>query len=212
MRFLSCTALGLLAGTLTTPTAQAGGLGLDLIAGTQGEQVIFFDANSQKFKEMQQQPTWGVGLQAILGDRDDALIGIMKFSYISDSPAQSAVTIPEEGFSGDAPTQITARLPCDDANAQTPCGPSQGGTISAGLQWRVWGDPMGFQVSLLPSVGAGILTEDSTEYVQVQFGPGCHYAISKELQINAEIVYQARYRKGLTHGASMSTGIRWLFD
>jgi hypothetical protein len=191
--------------------AEAGGLGVDILGGTHTEKVYFFDANSEKFLEKQQRPNWGVGIQAILGDRDDALIGIMKFAYTSDAPASSDVGTPE-GFSGDSPTEVTARFACDDEAAGDPCGPRPVGTISAGLQWRVWGDPMGLQVSLLPSVGAGMVTLDSTEYLQIEFGPGVHYAFSKQLQVHAEVVYQARYRKGLTHGATMTSGVRWLFD
>ena len=182
MRIFNCIALGLLAATVTAPSAEAGGLGIDILGGTHTEKVYFFDANSTKFLENQQRPTWGVGIQAILGDRDDALIGIMKFGYINDLPGHSAVSPPEEGFSGDNPTQVTGRLDCEDDSAADLCGPRPVGTVSAGLQWRIWGDPMGLQVSLLPSVGAGVITKDSTEYIQLEFGPGVHYAFSKQLQ------------------------------
>ncbi len=198
MRLFSCTALGLMAAAATSPVAEAGGLGIDFIGGTH---------------TTQQRPTWGIGLQAVLGDRDDDLIGIMRFGYINDLPASSDVGTDVEGFNGDAPSQITGMFDCADENADdSVCGNRAVGTVSAGLQWRVWGDPAGFQVSLLPSVGAGITTADSTEYIQIQFGPGAHYALSKELQVHAEVVYQARFRKSLTHGASMTTGVRWLFD
>lgn len=214
MRFFSGTALALLAtATLSTP-ATAGGLGIDLLGGLHTEKVYFFDDNSTKFTEIQPAPNMGFGIQAILGDRDDTLIGIMKFGYMQDAPASSDVTIPgdDSGFVGDSASQITARLDCEDDNAASVCGPRHIGTVSAGLQWRVWGDPMGFQVSLLPAVGAGIVTQDSSEFLQVSLGPGAHYAISKALQVHGEFVYQARYRKSLTHGATGTIGVRWLFD
>lgn len=207
---LSALSLGLLATTFVPAPAIAGGIGIDLLGGTHTEKVYFFDAEATKFSEVQQAPTWGVGFQTILGDRDDTLIGIMKFGYINDAAASSAVTTPDD-FEGDI-SQVTARLDCEDEFAGNPCGPRALATISAGLQWRVWGDPMGLQVSVLPSVGAGIVTTDSTEYIQLEFGPGVHYAISKELQVHAEVAYQVRYRKVFSQGATMTTGVRWLFD
>jgi len=214
MRFFNCTSralsLGLLATTFVSTPAVAGGLGIDILGGTHGEKVYFFDNENTKYSELQQASTWGVGFQTILGDRDDALIGIMKFGYINDAAASSSVTKPDD-FEGDV-SQVTARLDCDDDFAGNPCGPRALATISAGLQWRVWGDPMGLQVSVLPSVGAGIVTTDSTEYIQLELGPGVHYAFSKQLQVHAEVAYQVRYRKTFTQGATMTSGVRWLFD
>jgi hypothetical protein len=216
MRFFSYTSqalsLGLLATTLASTPAVAGGLGIDILGGTHGEKVYFFDTEGNKYNELQQASTWGLGFQTILGDRDDTLIGIMKFGYINDAPASSAVnTDRAEGFEGDV-SQVTARLDCEDKNAGDPCGPRALATVSAGLQWRVWGDPMGLQVSILPSVGAGIVTTDSTEYIQLELGPGVHYAFSKQLQVHAEVAYQVRYRKVFTQGATLTSGVRWLFD
>ncbi len=212
MRFLSGSALAIMAAATSSTPAVAGGLGIDLIGGIHSETVHFFDENGSKFTETQPTPNTGFGIQAILGDRDDTLIGIMKLGFKMDSPASSDVTIPGDDFVGDAPTQITARFGCEDPNAADVCGPRNIGTVSAGLQWRVWGDPMGFQLSLLPSVGAGIVTQDSSEFLMVSFGPGAHYAINKALQVHAEVVYQARYRKSFSHGATLTTGVRWLFD
>ena len=207
---LGALALGCLAATLAPTPALAGGLGIDLLVGTHGEKVYFFDGENTKYDELQQAGTTGIGFQTILGDRDDTLIGVMKFGYISDRAASSSVTKPDE-FEGDV-TQVTARLDCDDEFAGNPCGPRGIATISAGLQWRLWGDPMGFQVSLLPSVGAGVVTTDSTEYIQLEVGPGVHYAFSKQLQVHAEVAYQVRYRKAFSQGATMTSGVRWLFD
>jgi len=218
MRLFNCTVLGLMATAATATTAQAGGLGIDFIGGTHTEKVQFFDGSGSNFMEMQQSPTLGFGIQAVLGDRDDDLIGIMKFGYVLDSPASSSVSTDIDGWGGGDPTQVTGMFPCDDDKVlaewknQGMCGARGIGTISAGLQWRVWGDPSGFQVSLIPSVGAGIVTADSTEFLQVQFGPGMHYAVTKSMQVHADVVYQARFRKSLTHGASLTTGVRWLFD
>jgi hypothetical protein len=43
-------------------------------------------------------------------------------------------------------------------------------------------------------------------------GPGVHYAFSKQLQVHAEVAYQVRYRKAFSQGATMTSGVRWLFD
>ena len=214
MRFLSGSALAIMAAATSSTPAVAGGLGIDLIGGIHSETVHFFDENGSKFTEIQPTPNTGFGIRAILGDRDDSLIGIMKFGYKMDSAASSDVTIPGDDFVGDAPTQVTARLGCEDPNKGEGdvCGLRKMGTVSAGLQWRVWGDPMGFQLSLLPSVGAGIVTLDNSEFLMVSFGPGAHYAINKALQVHAEVVYQYRFRKVSSHGATMTTGVRWLFD
>ena len=79
-------------------------------------------------------------------------------------------------------------------------GHSLGGMLARGIAAR------------RPDLVSGIVTMDSTEYLQASFGPGAHYAITKSLQVHGELVYQARYRKSFEHGATVTTGVRWLFD
>ncbi len=220
MRFTLLTISSLIISTGFSSAAVAGGFGFNAIAGTHSEAVYLYDAQDEKFGITQQQPAVGLGLQVILGDRDDDLQGIMKFSWISNSPANHEGIETPDGFSDvDGDIQRSGRFACDDeGNPQSfleshqECGVYNVATASAGLQWRLWGDSGGAMVTFTPSIGAGVMTPDSAEYLQVELAPGFQYALSDEMFFHVEVATQLRFRKSGSFGATSYTGIRYMFD
>lgn len=220
MRVAAFSTTLLVSGLFAAPAALAGGVGINLIGGTHMESVYQFDAQGTKFESTQHRPSYGVGLQVLLGDRDDDLQGVMKFSWGADSPAVSANVSTPDGF--DAPTDgsstiINGRLACDDPaylehlDGQA-CGTTNLGIASAGLQFRVWGEADELMVTVTPSVGASVMTNDSTETLQVEVAPGFSYSLSDELVLNGEMAFQTRYRKGASFGVMSYVGMRYMFD
>ena len=188
-------------------SALAGGVGISTLGGAHTEKVSFYDGADTQYIDIQMRPTWGLTLEAILGDRDYKLMGLMRFSYLQDSAPTGNV---------DEPAGFVDRLD-DDGNVIPPEVPIRTGTndigaISAGLLWGIWGDPTGFQVNTLTAVGAGILTADSTEYVFVEVAPGVQYTLNDQIQFHASAGYHLRFRKGASHGPTASAGVRYLFD
>jgi hypothetical protein len=228
MRFTLLTVSSLIISTGFSSAAVAGGFGFNAIAGTHSESVYLYDAQGEKFEITQQQPAVGLGLQVILGDRDDDLQGIMKFSWISNAPAIHDIIDQGDidGFSaGDGELQGSGRFACvqdEDGNdtgnpepwleSHQSCGVYNVATASAGLQWRLWGDSGGSMVTLTPSIGAGVMTPDSSEYLQVELAPGFQYALSDEMFFHVEFATQLRFRKSGSFGATSYTGIRYMFD
>jgi hypothetical protein len=220
MRFTLLTISSLALSVGFSPTAQAGGVGLNIIGGTHSESVYLFDAQDTKFEIAQQQPAYGLGLQVLLGDRDDDLQGVMKFSWVANSPANHVGIETPDGFSAvDGQMQMSGRFACDeDGNPQgfleehQSCGVTNVATASAGLQWRIWGDSDAMMATFTPSLGAGVMTADSAEYLQVELAPGFQYAFSDELFFNTEVAVQLRYRKSGSFGVTSYTGFRYMFD
>ena len=203
LRFAIC-ALATLA--ISRP-ATAGGVGISTLGGAHTEKVYFYDGADTQYVEIQMRPTWGLTLEAILGDRDYTLMGLMRFSYLQDSAPTADVEKPE-GFIDNLD---------DDGNAIPPevpirTDPNPVGAISAGLLWGIWGDPTGFQVNALTAVGAGIFTGDSTEYLFFEVLPGVQYTLNDQIQFHAGAGYHLRFRKGASHGPTASAGVRYLFD
>ena len=56
------------------------------------------------------------------------------------------------------------------------------------------------------------MTDDAREFLVVELGPGAQYSVNKRIQVNAEILYQARFRKGFDHAVTGTVGARYLFD
>jgi hypothetical protein len=180
--------------------AQAGGVGVIGLAATHTEKVYFYDESSNQYSDIQLRPTTGFGVEALLGDRDDRLIGLMKAYYFTDFQA-TADRVDTAAIEGD-PT-----IPLDpDFKYRSVV------VFTAGLQWGLWGDPTGLQINLITSLGTGAITPDSTEFMLVEVGPGVHYVLQKKYVLHAELVYHLRYRKSVSHGGGLNVGIRYYFD
>ena len=186
---------------LLSGPAHAGGIGITGLAGMHSEKVYFYDSESNQYADSQLRPTVGFGLEALLGDRDDRLMGLMKFYFISDSqPTADRVDRPS-GVEGPFST------PLDEDFTQRPVG-----MFLAGLQWGLWGDPTGFQLNLTTSLGAGALTPDTTEFMVAEIGLGAHYVINKKFVLHGEALYHLRYRKSIRPGGGVNVGVRYYFD
>ena len=206
---LARTASSVLASLFLAAPAFAGGIGVSALGGTHSENVWFYDGAGSQYLEVQQRPTWGFGLEAILGDKDYKLLGVMRFSYVSDAPPTDKVDLSkikdyEERLDSEG-TDLGPEVPVRGDDNEI-------GEITAGLLWGIWGDPTGLQANVLTSVGAGALTRNSTEYVLFEVAPGLQYTMDDRIQLHVSAGYQARWRKGLAHGPRAMAGVRYLFD
>ncbi len=180
--------------------AHAGGIGVVGLAATHTEKVYFYDQDSTQYSDIQLRPTTGFGLEALLGDRDDRLIGLMKVYYFTDFQATESNV-----DTGDLQGPFTIPLDEDFRFRSV-------GVFTAGLQWGLWGDPTGLQINLVTSLGTAAITPDSTEFLLAEIGPGVHYVINKKYVVHAEGVYHLRFRKSVSHGGGINVGVRYYFD
>lgn len=208
MRSASSLLLGasLLAGAaLTSSAALAGGLGVVGSAGLHTDPVYAYDLSNTQYEVNQMRPHYGMGIQAVLGDRDDRFVGLAKFYWIQDA-AQADNNIPDgaknAGYTGDA-SELSYTVREESINV---------GIATAGVQWGLWGDPLGFQLNAISNIGAAWATPDAREYLFIEVGPGFHYSLNNRIQVNAELAYQTRFRKGFEHGVHLNAGVRFLFD
>ncbi len=194
--------------------ALAGGVGVELLMGGHTETISYYDANSTQFNENQLRPTAGVAFQAILGDRDYELLGLMRVAFFNDAGPNIDVVPPDSyvAYTDEEGKELAPVVPFTDTDDDGNADATSLGVISAGLQWGVFGDPTGFQFNVLTMLGAGILTSASTEFLLLEVGPGAHYAFSDEVQIYGQVLYHLRYRKGLSQGTAASVGVRYFFD
>jgi len=209
MRF----ALPVLALMLSVP-AQAGGLGVLFTGGTHTEKLWFHsnvatsDAGEtvllsnpddfEKFETTQTLGHGGGGLELILGDRDDKILGSFRFYYMMDAPQKDPT--PDTDL---APENVIAAYRSEARHV---------GMGMVGLSWGIIGQPDGFQLGASGHVGSGFLTNDHTEFLAVDLGPMMTYQLNRQLQLFTDIGWQARFRKGWSHGVNGALGIRYLID
>ncbi len=205
---------------LSSAPTHAGGVGLVGLAASHTEKVYFYDEDGAQYSDIQLRPTTGFGLEALLGDRDDRLIGLMKFYYVTDFQAKA-----ENVQTGNV-QDPTIPLDPPASNGWCPmwrtpetaswCSPDftfrSIGVFTAGLQWGLYGDPTGLQINLVTSLGTGAITPDSTEFLLVEIGPGIHYVLNKKYVLHAEAVGHLRYRKSVSYGGGVNLGVRYYFD
>ncbi len=205
MRFF-VTALALLG----THTAYAGGFGLLGTAGMHTETVRFYStvndagvpfenpADYQQYEISQTLPNFGGGLELLLGDRDDRVVGTFRFFYQKDTP------------------QLDPRDVSDVKAANIVGQHREDGRDTAlgavGLSWGFLGNPDNLMAGATAHVGSGFLTTDHTEFLMFDIGPTVMYKIERAVQIHVDVVYTGRVRKGYSHGATGYAGVRYLFD
>lgn len=192
----------LLLGMLRSADAQAGGLGVMTAGGLHQTSVYVYDPELQQFRVNQQRPNLGVGLQAVLGDRDDRVQGVMRVYYQLDS-GQTEDGVLDAAKADGAEGDLTFAYDAE---------PRHLGMASVGVQWGLLKSPGAIQPTLITAVGAGALTNNNTEFAMVQVGPGMYWSLTEQLQLNAELTADVRYRKQLSWGMSGSVGLRFLFD
>lgn len=189
--------------------AYAGGIGVITRGGLQQQNVYVYDDAAEQFRVEQARPMYGVGIQGLLGDRDDRVIGLMRLSYHYDAPSV------DDGIEDAARAEADANEYAIDGGLTYATPPESGkatGVALAGVEWGLLPDPGAFQVNLISNIGAAVLTPDASEYVLIELGGGARYALTDTLQINGELTYDLRIRKGFSHAGGASLGVRYMFD
>ena len=177
--------------------AYGGAIGLQTSAGLHQERAYYYSQSGEQGIDNQTRPNMGVGLEAMVGDKDEKVQGLLKISWVQDSPPNKPET---DGVSN-------AIYP--DAHLQ---GPSHVGVLGLGIQWGVLGDPAGTQMNITSVVGSGFLTTDNTEFVMIEAGVGGTHNLTETIQLTGTTAFTMRYRKGASFGPNAYLGIRYLFD
>jgi len=179
--------------------ALAGGVGLVATGGLHAERVYYYSLDEQTggFKQQdpvnQVIPNFGGGVELILGDRDDKILGVFRGYYLMDSPQSETPDMKGSTYNiRSAPRDV--------------------GMISGGLQWGLVGAPTGLQLTLYTGIGSGFLTNDFTEFLTAEIGVGGTYTIQRRIQVHAELTGGLRYRKRFYHTENLTLGVRYLFD
>lgn len=180
--------------------AYAGGMGVMAMGDIRTQPVYYYDsaANNQQYKMTQMIPGFGAGIDLVLGDRDDRIVGVFRGYWLREAAEKDPAN--------------SSNLNPDDIVANWREEARDVGVAMVGLQIGIVGDPTKFQLTLNPSAGAGFITTDHTEYLSMEFGPGMTYNVGDRMQIHATAAYQMRVRKSIVHGAVAYAGVRYLFD
>lgn len=207
MRF----ALLLAAATLASAPAHAGGIGILGHGGIHTERVFYYSnvseggsaidepQNYRQFSQTQVLPQFGGGLEFILGDRDDKIIGVFRAAYNMDvaqnDPKDSAKNVASESVVADFRSKA-----------------NHVGIASMGLNWGILGKTDGFIAGFSAHVGSGFLTTDHNEFFQLMVGPSINYRLARQATLFVDVQYIMRVRKDLNHGAHGVAGVRYMFD
>lgn len=179
--------------------ARAGGLGLLGTGGVHTAKAYYYDAAGDQGIDLQTRPNAGVGIEGILGASDDRILGLMRVYLLTDAP----VADPDIGDFD--PSEV-------EHPAYSELGWDKKGVATMGVQWSLYGDPEGFQVTLATLLGTGFATVDSLEFLLVDVGPGVTWSASDRLQLTATASATGRYRKGISYGGNLYAGVRYFFD
>jgi hypothetical protein len=178
-------------------SAHAGGLGLTTSAGLHQERVYYYSPDGDQGLDNQSRPNYGVGIEAMVGDKDEKVQGILRMNWLVDSPP----TKPDTGKVKDP-----VFPPAHEQD------PRSVGTLGLGVQWGVLGDPTGTQLNISAVVGTGFITTDNTEFLLVETGVGATHNLTSTIQANINFMGTMRYRKHESFGPNVYAGIRYLFD
>jgi len=184
-------------GLASMNTAHAGGLGVLTHAGFHAQNAYFYNQAGDQGIDKQYRPNYGAGLDILVGDKDDKVIGLLRGAWV----ANAAPTRPDTG-STENPIIPPAHMQ----------GAHHVGSLGLGVQWGLLGDPTGAQLTTTTVVGSGFITTDNTEYVFIEVGVGGTYNLADNLQAHGTIAGTMRNRKTMSFGPDMYMGIRYLFD
>jgi hypothetical protein len=196
MRTTSRIAVAFLAFLGTSSTAAAGGLGLIYQAGLHQERAYSYKGKQQAI-DIQSKPNSGPGLEALIGDRNDKIQGLLRMSWVAETQANNPDTKGDESIVHPDYDSLEAR---------------QIGVLGLGLQWGVLGDPSDKQIVVNTMIGSGFITTDNTEFVIMELGAGGTYNFTENLQAVANLSGHVRARKHFSYGPTMHMGLRYLFD
>ncbi len=184
-----------------TGSAQAGGIGIIGTGSVRTHPTYYYDtgAELQQYKLTQMIPGGGAGIEIILGDRDDKLVGLFRGYWLREAPEAH-------------PRDLNTPIDSGDVLANVREGVRDVGMAMVGLDWAFYGDPQTFTISGIGLIGSGFLTTDKTEYFQLELGPGVSWEFARRTRLTGNIAYQMRYRKNFDHGVSGYVGVRYMFD
>ena len=186
------------AATFSAP-AFAGGIGVTGTGGFHEAKAYYYDDLGRQGVDTQQRPNAGFGGEVLLGDKDDRVQGLMRLyanvDWPTNDPTLSGVTAEEATFSAAA----------EEA-------PRLDGTITMGVQWGLWGDPTGFQLTATTLFGSAFITPDNLEYLIAEGGVGATYMMSERMQLAGTATMSIRYRKKLTIAEGVFVSARYMFD
>lgn len=196
MKTIALTALAALAVT-ASQDAHAGALGTVATAGFHQERAYYYTRRGEQHRETQLRFNSGLGIEALVGDKDEKIQGLLRLVWMSDAQA----TNPDTG------DELLPEHPDYDSLKN-----KNSGLLALGVQWGLLGDPSDKQLVLTSLVGSGFITTDNTEYVMLEVGAGGTYNLTETLQAHANVAVTVRNRKQLSFGPNMYAGIRYLFD
>lgn len=197
--FRCCLAAGtlLMASLLGAAPAYAGGVGIMTTGGAHIDRVDSYTCDTttgdctQEDAERQFNPNVGTGVELVLGDKDNKVLGIFRGYYMIDS-AQKAPSVGNTYAIRETARPI--------------------GVINAGIQWGLLGNADRLQFTAVTTIGSGFMTEDLTEFLVVEAGVGGTYMVARHVQLALSVTGGTRYRKGFFPTADGYLGVRYLFD
>ena len=84
MKTIALTALAALTMT-ASQTAHAGALGTVATAGFHQERAYFYSRQGEQFRETQLRFNSGLGIEALVGDKDEKIQGLLRLVWVSDA-------------------------------------------------------------------------------------------------------------------------------
>lgn len=193
--FLSVGILALAGLAVSTP-AHAGGFGIVTAAGGHVDRIYSYKydesaAEYDQFVENQFNANVGTGLEFVLGDKDNKIIGVFRGYYLSDSPQKTP------GAGDTFAIRETSRSV---------------GMMDAGLSFGFLGDPGNIQMTANVYLGSGFLTTDYTPFIYGEAGVGGTWMAARHVQVVASVAGGSRYRRRFFPTTSGYLGVRYLFD
>ncbi len=186
-----------LAGLALPGTAAAGGVGVITNAGMHQARAYYYNAEGDQGIDTQQRLNYGIGGIAVLGDKDDRIQGVMRVFFLQDQPLAE----PNTGNTAD---------PVYPAEHEQ--GWKSFAVMTAGIQWGLFGDPTGLQLTLETHAGSGFASPDALEFLLIEVGPGGTWTIADDLQLYGNLAASVRYRKRAYIAENLYVGVRYLFD
>jgi hypothetical protein len=181
-------------------SASAGGIGVIASGGIHEGRAPYYRSDGLQGIDVQQRPNAGVGGEALLGDKDDKIQGVVRLYVLSDWPLNEP-DVSNESSDYEYTWPAHEDLPIKHQ-----------GAIMVGVQWGILGDPGGFQFTATSLVGSGFATMDNLEFFMIEPGVGVTYMLNERLQAHANLAATIRYRKRVYTGANAYAGIRYMFD
>jgi len=183
--------------------AQAGGLGLLGTGGFYQERVYFYDGDGTQFQQSQTIGAAGTGIELVLGDRDDRILGITRVFWQAETAERDPVA--NTSLSADVFDPEGALAEWRDETRHV-------GVFAVGLQAGIIGDPETAMLTINAMVGSGFMTTNQTEFVYGDLGVGGTVRLSRQIEAWGNVNGHLRFRKWARGGAYATAGVRYLFD